>query len=842
MNLKTSNMTKIIKKHSSYFILIIILFVSCKPTAIYKDASKPIEERIENLLSLMTLDEKIALLGGNDSLGFGVIDNKRLGIPALKFTDGPAGPRFEKAISYPAPIVYAASWDTALVNKIGVAFALDTKAQGRNALLGPCVNIHRFPLGGRNFESFGEDPFLAGRIAVSYIKGVQSENVIACVKHFAANNQELDRQTVDVSLDERSLREIYTPAFFDAVTEGGVWSVMTAYNRLNGKYCSENNHIISDILKNEWQFKGYVISDWSSMHSVTGPVRAGMDLEMPKSVFFTKDSLVKALQSGAVTEQMIDDKVRRLLRVRFLAGLFDEQSKPNTTDFENHEKLALKIAEQGMVLLKNERNILPLDKTKIESIAVIGQSASDVITGGGGSASVFPVYKISPLNGIKAKVGDNIKVEFTPGYYYDSIHLFVTESDMLFTPDGKPGLLGSYYQNKEFSGTPAFSRVDRSLNFKFETQVPVGKLNAENLGIRWVGKVIPKQSGTYIFQLSSDDGVRLFINNKLVVEEWKSRSAAYDSYEMKLEAGKPYDFKIEYYNGLYGGSMKFDVALKENTNNELQAAVALAKRSDVAIVFAGIPENMEGEGNDRQSFNLPDEQTALIQAVTRANPNTIVVVNTGTAFKVSDWISNTAALIDMFYCGGETGNAIANILFGDANPSGKMPFSLIKDVSQTTVFQNYRSTNQKISYSEGLYVGYRNLDKNNLLPSFPFGFGLSYTTFEISNIRTTEGKNHQYQVSVDVENTGKRDGAEVVQLYVSDVQCSVDRPVKELKAFSKVMLKAGETKTVTMNLNERAFAFYDIKSKGWKVEPGEFRLLVGNSSKDLKLVSTIYIK
>jgi beta-glucosidase len=824
-------------------IFCIVIASSCKPTVeVYKDASKPVEERVENLLSLMTLEEKIELLGGNDSLGFGVIENKRLGIPALKFTDGPSGPRFEKAISYPAPIVYAATWDTALVHEIGVAMALDTKTQGRNALLAPCVNIHRFPLGGRNFESYGEDPYLAGRLAVSFIKGVQSEKVIASVKHFAANNQELDRDMVDVSLDERTLRELYTPAFYDAVTEGGVWSVMTAYNRLNGKYCSENNHLIMDLLKNEWKFKGYVISDWGSLHSVNGPAIAGMDLEMPKSVFFSKDSLMKAMQSGAITEQLLNDKVRRLLRVRFLAGLFDEQAKPDTALFEKHKKLALKVAEQGMVLLKNEKNILPLDKSKIKSIAVIGPNAVDMITGGGGSSFVVPRYKISPFDGIKLKVGTGIKVDYTPGYDYGNINLYVTESDILFSPDGKPGLLGSYYQNTELTGTAAFSRVDRMVNLKLETIERIGGLKADNLGIKWEGKVKPKESGIYKFHLSSDDGVRLYIDNKLVIDDWRDRSAAYNSYDMKLEAGKSYNIKLEYFNGKYGGSIRFDVDKSDKIKNRLQEAVKLAQKSDVAIVFVGVPDNMESEGIDRESFDLPAGQSELIQAITKANPNTIVVVNTGTAFNVADWISKTPALIDMFFSGGETGNAIANILFGDANPSGKMPFSLIKDESQTTTFQNYKPINHKIAYTEGLYVGYRNLDKNNLTPSFPFGYGLSYTSFEMSNMKITAGNGYHYQVSVDVKNTGNREGAEVVQLYINDVECSVDRPVKELKAFSKVFLKAGESKTVTMNLNERAFSFYDIKSKSWKVESGEFRVMVGNSSNDIKLISSIKIK
>jgi beta-glucosidase len=823
----------------------ILICSSCAKKEIYLDTSKSIDERVEDLLSKLTLDEKLLLISG-DSTGFDTPGIERLGVPPIRITDGPLGVRQGKSTSFPAGVAVAATWDTVLIREIGAAMGSETKAKGRDYLLGPCVGIHRFPLNGRNFESYSEDTYLASRLAVNWTLGVQSKNVITSVKHFATNDQEWERNNYDVKVDERALREVHLAPFEAAVKEGGAWSVMCAYNIQNGQHCTENYHLVKDILKGEWGFKGFVISDWVSVYSTVNAANAGLDLEMPVGVYFKIDSLKKYLASGQIKEETINDKVRRLMKAAFWAGLFDNKEHPDTAIFfsEAQKNLVLKAGEEAITLLKNETNILPLSTSKIKTIAVIGPNAANTATGGGGSSYINPYYDISPLQGLKKRLGDSVQILYATGDSIPQPNLEAMDSSLLLLPDKKGnGLHGEYYANKDLKGEPIIVRNDKQVNFDFDLGSPNPKMKPNFFSVRWTGYIKVKESGTYILGTLSDDGVRLYLNDKKIIDDWTNHGPLVNQSITKFEAGKEYKVKLEYYEDGGGAVVKLGLKkVSELQANSIAMASMLAAKADVAIIFAGANSGLESEGRDRDGLVLPGKQEELIASVAKANKNTIVVINGGTPTKTKAWLSSVKGLITMYYIGQETGNAIASVLMGDVNPSGKLPFTFIADETQSPAFKGYKDKNLKVNYDEGIFVGYKYLDKNKMEPTFPFGFGLSYTTFKYENIKIKALSNTSFEVTADITNTGKVAGNEVVQLYLSDVECSVARPVKELKGFSRVSLNPGETKTVKMLLKERDFAFWDITTNNWKIEPGDFEVMIGSSSKELLLKDKIVIK
>jgi beta-glucosidase len=814
----------------------------------YKDANQPVEERVEDLLSRMTLEEKIQQLSG---LGFETKENKRLGIPVLKMADGPVGVRRGQATAFPAAVGMAATWNTQLLEKIGAAIGKEAKSKGLNYLLGPCVNIHRHPLGGRNFESYGEDPFLASRLAVAFIKGVQGQKVLASVKHFACNNQEWERFKLDVTLSERALREIYLPAYKAAVKEAKVWTVMAAYNKLWGDYCSENKHLLVDILKEEWGFQGFVVSDWRATHSTVKAANYGLDLEMPVGKFFN-EKLIKAVKKGDVSEAVIDDKIRRLMRVRFKAGLFDQQSLVDETVVhrEEHKQLALEAAKQSIVLLKNERNVLPLDKNRIKSLAVLGPNAAEARTGGGGSSKVTPFYSVSPLEGLKKSLGNDIEIKYAPG---TAIHGDIIPLDSQYmipanATAGKTGLWAEYFLNTKLQGKPVLTRVDKVINFYWGYDVPHPKLHRPNhrndFSIRWTGKLLPPKTGEYRLDVIHNDGLRLYVDDRLLINNWKRRPIVFNTASIRLRKGQTYRLRIEYF--FDGGISVVKFGWKLPDHDYLAEALDLVKHSDAAVIFAGIHNRFESESFDRRRLELP-KQDILIKAVAGVNPNTIVVLNTGSPVLMKPWLDKVPAIVQAWYPGQEGGNAIADVLVGNTNPSGKLPVSFINSYDDSPVFKDYKDKSLKSPYPEGIFVGYRYLDKHSIDALFPFGHGLSYTRFEYSNLKVNPPgiiageSDFSVTVSVDVRNTGKRKGAEVVQVYVKDVECSVERPDKELKGFARIYLAPGEKKTISVKLNRDAFAFYEPDRRQWVVEPGEFEIMVGRSSKDICLQSHIEI-
>jgi beta-glucosidase len=822
------------------FVSALLGFASCSVFAAEPGA---VESRIEGLLKQLTLEEKITLLGG-DQTGMNGCGVERLGIPLIRMSDGPVGVRSGPSTAFPVSVNMAASWDTELIHRYGIALAEETKAKGKNCILGPCVGIHRFPLNGRNFESFGEDPFLSARMAVTYIKGVQSQNVMATVKHFACNDQEWERNNYDSIVDDRTLREIHLPAFEYAVKEANVLAVMAAYNIVNGQHCTENKQLLIDILKNEWGFKGILMSDWGSVYSTVEAANNGLDIEMPQPKWFD-GKLLTAVRQGKVSQETIDDKVRRLLRVRIETGIF-ENPRPKQDESairsKAHVNLAVEMAQESIILLKNDK-MLPLAQDKIKTIALIGPSAKIARAGGGGSSRVRPWRTVSPYDGLTTLLGKDVKIEYNEGVRVVKFNMASIPSQYLTTPDGKSeGLLGEYYDNKNLEGQPVLSRVDSKINFDYDTDSPDPKIESDNFSIRWTGKFTPPTTRKYQFGISSDDGSRLYINDKLVIDNWQDQGEQSKSYEIDMEAGKSYDMKLEYYES--GGEAVVRFGWKDPAGNttdqpSIAQAVEIAKKADIAILCVGNTPNFESEGSDVSDFKMNGEQDELVQAVAKANPNTIVVVYGGVPVLMKNWLGDAKAVIAAMYPGQEGGTALAEILFGKINPSGKLPFSYIQEHSESPAFKDYKDPGLKVHYSEGVFVGYRYCDKNNIEPLFPFGYGLSYTTFEYSNLKIKKTGDLAYTASLDVKNTGKVAGQEVVELYVGQKKCSVERPVKELKGFAKVDLTPGQTKTVNIQLDPRAFQFYNPDKKQWVAEPGDFDILVGASSRDIKVKDTI---
>lgn len=823
-----------------YIIVILGVLTSCtnQKQEITVDKEKNTEAKIDSLLSLMTLEEKIEQLGG---IGFDTKTNKRLGIPILRMTDGPVGIRWGEATALPAAVSLASSWDESLLYKVGQLIGKEAKARGRNFFLGPCVNIHRFPIGGRNFESFGEDPYLAGQIAIPYIQGVQSEDVLACVKHFACNNQEWKRSSVNAVVDERALHEIYLPAFKAAVQEGHVWTVMTSYNKLNGDWTAENSYLLNEVLKKKWGFTGFVVSDWGAAHSTAKSAKAGLDLEMPFGEYYNDSLINLAIKNKEITADILDDKVRRLLRVRFEANMFEPKKETSVDILKSkaHKDIAYEAAVNGMVLLKNENNVLPIDTKTNKKIAIIGPNAAFPRVGGGGSSKVTPFYAISPLEGLKNKLGKDIELHYALGTTItDDIQ--VIENTYFEEINGEKGLQASYFGNINCEGEAHFVRKDRDVNFLWYYDAPSwdfhGADDANYFSVRWKGKLRAPKSGEYKFHVMHNDGVRLSINGKKHIDKWEDKKGStIEEVKIHLNAGEVYDLQLDYYNNGHVSEIKLGW---EIPNTDLiQEAVDAAKKSDMAIVFVGLSDHFEGEGRDRE-FLILKNQDKLIKKVKEVNPNTVVVVISGTPPIIEDWADDVPAIVQAWFGGQEGGNALADILLGNRNPSGKLPATFYKSQEHSPGFLDYKNENLQSVYSEGIYVGYRYLDKHNIKARYPFGHGLSYTDFEYQKPILKQVGENTFEVKLTVKNTGKIAGAEVVQLYVKPISTSVERPEKELKSFKKIFLEPNTQQEIEFTLSKKAFQYYDVGIQDWKVDKGEYNILIGSSSKDIRQTIT----
>jgi len=615
---------------------------------------------------------------------------------------------------------------------------------------------------------------------------------------------------------------------------------MCAYNKVNQHFASENNYLLIEKLKKEWGFKGLVMSDWGAVHSSIPTAKGGLDLEMPFGTFLNKENLLPAIENGELPVEKIDDKVRRILTVIFKLGLFDSpewKENPSLINSSENRKAAYETSLASIVLLKNEQNILPLNKDKIKSIAVIGPSAKIARTGGGGSAYVTPINPVSPLDALKNKLPKNIKVNFEPGVLLEGDAQGIP-SEFLFTDESQKtnGLNAEYFDNVNLSGEPKVKRIDKNISFNWADGKPANELDVNNFSVRWTGYLKAPQSGQFIINTSTDDGVRLWIDDNLIINDWTDHGVMTISRKINLEKGKLYKIKMEYYEK--SGEAVAILGWQTPADNLLNKAIELAKQSDVALLFVGTSDRIESEGMDRADLILPSEQDDLIQKIAEVNKNTVVVLTTGAPVLIDKWIDKVNAVLEMWFGGSEGGNAIADILLGNYNPSGKLPVTFPKRWEDCSAYETYRKYPARTYYADDIYVGYRHFDKYNIEPAFPFGFGLSYTTFEYSNINVTD-KGDKYEVSIDLKNSGNTKGAEVVQLYVSQKNPKVDRPIKELKAFKKVYLNPGETQKVILKFDKNSLSYYDESSRSWKLDKDDYEILIGSSSRDIKLKSII---
>ena len=623
----------------------IIFFAACsgkRNNCTNSLCDKDINIKVDTLVAKMTLQEKLKMIGGFE--GFYIMPVPRLGLPKIKMSDASVGVRnYGKSTAYPASILLAASWDTAMARTIGKSIGIEARGKGVNILLGPGLNIYRAPMCGRNFEYLGEDPYLTGHMASSFIQGVQSMKVVATAKHFAANNQEWDRHNVSSDIDERTLQEIYLPGFKAAVLNGKAGAVMNSYNLLNGIHTSQNYYLLTKILKENWKFNGIVMSDWGSTYDGLAAANAGLDLEMPSGVHMNSDSLMPAIESGKLKMSLIDDKIRRILRMYYKFGFMDSSwdisSKPVNKD--QLSEVALEGARAGIVLLKNTGKILPLNKEKIKTIAVLGPNAELPVTGGGGSAYVNPYQAISVLDGIKQIAGNAIRVKFQSGMN-ESVSSEFYKNSVFLSSDSKTNVLkGEFFNNINLEGKPGFTREDKFINFNWDVPVASG-FKTVNFSARWTGKIKVEKSGIYMIAVSGDDGYRLFIDNNKFIESWVDEPENRTIKIIKLVAGKEYQIKLEYYQHLGGGCIRFGYKLQDD--NPVKEAIKVAKSADVAVVCVGFDFRTEGEGYDR-SFGLPLSQVDLIKQISSVNKNTIVVLNSGGNADIAAWINDVPALM-----------------------------------------------------------------------------------------------------------------------------------------------------------------------------------------------------
>jgi len=795
-----------------------------------------VEKRVDSILSKMTIEEKIEIIGGiND---FCTRPIPRLGIPSLRMSDGPMGVHdYGLTTAYPAGIALAASWDVDLAERFGTAMGKDARARGVHFILGPGMNIYRAPMNGRNFEYFGEDPFLTSRIAVSVIRGIQGQRVIATAKHFAGNNSEFARMTLSSDMDERTLREIYLPAFEASIKEANVSAVMDAYNLVNGTYMTQNNHLNNEILKKEWGFDGILMSDWGATHDGVAAAKGGLDLEMPSPTFMNRDTLLPALKEDNISGATIDDKVRRILRKAIEFGFFDQPQTDSgiPTYSQEGRHVALEMARGSMVLLKNSGNLLPLDETKLKTIAVLGPDAYPAVISGGGSAETKPFNAVSYLEGVSNRLGTKAKILYAVDV--PPLDEVFESSDFITVPGGESGLKGEYFSNEELKGAPALVRTDKHVHFDWGEGSFAPREPVDHFSIRWTGYFVPKESGDYKFYTSADDGVRLYVGDEIAIDDWLPHSQTMDTAARHMEAGQAYKIRLEYFESVGSAIVGFGVTRAEAFIG--RETKALAAKADAVIICVGFDPKTEGEGFDR-TFQLPGGQDELIRQISAVNKNTIVVLTGGGNVDMTRWIENVPAILHAWYPGQEGGTALAQILFGDYSPSGKLPASFERHWEDNPAFHSYYPENggNRVQYLEGIFLGYRYFDRSVTKPLFAFGYGLSYTTFGYSKLSVTPQNgnlNVPVSVSFDIKNTGHRAAAEVAELYVGDSHASVPRPVKELKAFAKVNLKPGETRRVTLTLQRRAFSFYDVQKNDWRAEPGDFSILVGGSSDNIRL-------
>lgn len=825
--------------------------------------------RCEDLLSQLTLDEKVDLVTGLDMWHTRPVG--RLQISSMKVSDGPNGVRGDglglmgtPTACVPSGSALGATWDPELLERIGGLLGDEARAKGAQVLLAPTINLHRSPKGGRNFECYSEDPLLTGRLAAAFVRGVQSRSVATTPKHFVANDSEFERNTINSQVDERTLREVQLLPFECVVKEGGAWGIMSAYNRLNGTFCSEHDWLLTHVLREDWGFDGFVVSDWFATRSTDSSANAGLNLEMPGPGNWYGPKLKTALEAGEVDEAALDRIVGDLLRTFERTGLLDGTTEYGEKTLDRPEDRALirEAAVAGTVLLRND-GTLPLDPATFSSVAMIGPNAYQARVMGGGSAKVAAYRTVSPLDALRERLGAGSEVRYARGCDINRSTL----------PLSRPLLDGDatveYFAGHDFAGEVLASTITSEFVF-VALGAPVPDVPAEAYSFRARGRLLPMASGVHEIRLVQCGRARVLIDGEVALDATRGEYERGDSLfgmgsveivqQIDLHAGIPVDIVLEYSNsncdaGLITGTKLGIVSMVEE--DLLAEAEALAAECDVAVVIVGTNNDWETEGRDRDLFELPGDQPELVRRVAAANPRTIVVVNAGAPHAL-DWLEEPAAVLQVGFAGQELGDALVDVLLGEADPGGRMPTTVPARYEQFAAYVNYPGENGTVRYGEGLFVGHRWNDALGIEPAVPFGYGLSYTTFTMSEPRAASSvaAGDTLRVEVDVTNTGTRSGSEVVQVYVEPVDPRLPRPVRELKGFAKIRLDPGATTTVCVELGPRAFAYYDVSDPlraelmagipvpadeghahrsraGWYVDPGEYHIVVGRSSAEL---------
>ncbi|PYE82370.1 beta-glucosidase [Pseudoroseicyclus aestuarii] len=802
---------------------------------------------INELVDALTLEEQVSLLSGEDFWSLPAIE--RLGIGKLRVTDGPNGARGGgsliggvKSAAFPVGIAIGATWNVTLAQEIGTALAREVKAKGAHVSLAPTVNIHRSVANGRNFECYSEDAELTAALAVGYIRGLQENGVSATIKHFAGNESEIERMTMDSVVSERALREIYLRPFEDAVREAGTWGVMSSYNRLNGPYTSDSRWLLTEVLRGDWGYDGVVMSDWFGSHSTADSVNAGLDIEMPGPTRDRGDQLVAAVKAGEVAPETIRTRALNVLRLMERTGAlqgsapFEERSEDRPED----RALIRRAGAEAAVLLKNE-GLLPL--TPGGRVAVIGPNAKVARIMGGGSAQLNPVHAISPWDGLAARLGEEA-LRFAKGC-----------SNHRFEPVWSGDLQVAFYEGRDFSGDPVHVDTMEEAQAFWNPPLAGGKVDPTHFSARVTGTFTPEADGTYRIGLHSVGLSRLYVNGTLVADAWEGWTPGRTFFEqgcdpvlgeIALTAGEPAEVLIEFasldqvglgFAALYAG---IGLPLGEEA---IEEAVRAASEAETAILFVGRSGEWDTEGSDLEDIALPGRQDDLIARVVAANPRTVVVLQTGGPVEMP-WLDDAPAVLQAWYPGQEAGHAIADVLYGDAEPGGRLPQSFPRRWADNPTFSQdpevYPGQDGKVRYEEGVFIGYRHYDKVGIEPLFPFGFGLSYTDFTLTGL-AVEAAEDGALARLTVSNTGDRAGSTVVQLYLGEDGAPLPRPVRELKAFEKLALEPGESREVMLSLPPRAFAWYDEGGACWRVTGGSYRIEAGFSAADLRQQADVEI-
>jgi len=814
--------------------------------------------QIESLITDLTLEEKVSLCHASGK--FCNNGAERVGVPSLIMSDGPHGVRQELAMHGWDPIACntdlttylpvgtctASAWNPALGRAFGEVLGSESRARGKDVILGPGFNILRDPLCGRNFEYYSEDPYLVARLNPGIIQGIQDQDTAACAKHFALNNQELNRHGYSAEPDERTLREIYLPGFEAAVKEGEVLTLMGSYNKYKGQWCCHNKALLVDILKSEWGFEGLVVSDWDGCHVSDEAATNGLDVEMGTGVeryedYHLANNFLAGLKSGKFPLALLDDKVRRILRVIFAIGLKSNDRKPGRQHPPEHCAIGRRIAEEGVVLLQNKGN-LPLNKSKLKRIAVIGDNATRLHAMGGGSSGVKPLYEISPLEGLRTKLGADVEIIYCKGYPEDALSLPQIPDHHLATVEAGSGIKGwrvEWNNFHHFEGPILAVEFRESVSLRItEGTLTLEGLHRDCWATRWTAELTAPETGRFTFALNSDLWARFYIDEVEIIELSDNNGLNLHSRTFDLVKGQKYKLKIEYGHSHGEAVLEFGWFLPGETIQQLgqfrEEAMAAARDADAVIFFGGLNHFHDNEGMDRKSYVLPGGQDELITQLAAVNDNVTVVLVGGSAHAMP-WAAQVEGIILGGYAGMDCGNVFADILFGDVNPSGKLTYTFAHQLADypAHALNDYHAA--VVKYKEGVFVGYRWFDVKAIEPLFAFGHGLSYTTFALSDIAVSPSSAGVAEVTVKLTNTGTLAGKEVVQLYLQDVASSVERPLRELKGFQKVSLAAGECAVVRFPLTARDCSFWDVATKEWKCEPGTFIAHLGTSSRNLPL-------